>query len=192
ESMNDVYEVAVCRRVRGQALLALDRVDEARQEFAKALQFFDSVGEKFESLRIKRLRQAADHGDIVWDIRAAMRDGATSVSSPDQEQDEPAPAATVAARPAPSRRADSDGTHHPDFPHILGTSRVLWEMLESVKSAAITNQPVLIEGETGTGKELLARAVHDLSPRADKPFVPFNCGTSTAEVFDAEISGHVR
>jgi DNA-binding NtrC family response regulator len=65
-------------------------------------------------------------------------------------------------------------------------------MLESVKRSAASSSPVLIEGETGTGKELLARAVHELSPRSGGKFIPFNCGTSTPEVFDAEISGHVR
>jgi predicted negative regulator of RcsB-dependent stress response len=71
ESMNDVYEVAVCRRVRGQALLALGRADEARIDFEKALEFFDSVGEQFESLRVRRLLQAAAHSSS-WSSRPSV------------------------------------------------------------------------------------------------------------------------
>lgn len=195
ESMSDVYELAVCRRVRGQALLALGRVREAQEDFEKGLEFLNSVGETFESSRILKLKDAAERGDIIWDIRTSSRrsrdeEGLGTGPSLNRNDEE-----FVTPEPANSRRGTSKSfrsIHHPDFPRILGTSSVMLETLELIKRSAPSRSPVLIEGETGTGKELLARAIHDLSPRAARPFIPFNCGTSTPEVFDAEICGHVR
>jgi DNA-binding NtrC family response regulator len=208
ESMHDVYEVAVCRRVRCQVLLALGRTSEARDDYALALKFFDSVGELFESARTRRLQSALEHGEVIWDIRAAT--GSLSDDEPEgrarsADFDTPVPNGGANLNVARTVEVASHGVseglpcvgatkraHHPDFPRILGLSPVLWETLDLVKRSAPSSSPVLIEGETGTGKELLARAIHELSPRSGRPFIPFNCGTSTPEVFDAEICGHVR
>lgn len=202
ESMEDVYEIAVCRRVRGQALLALGRTDEAIQEFELALKFFDSVGEQFESLRVQYLASAAIQGKVVLDVRAEIRKATTqdreaSSGTPVWDSANPSVPAPDSSEGTPTDESNQGNQtrirrNHPDFPGILGTSSVLLDTLETVKRCAPSGSPVLIEGETGTGKELLARAIHDLSPRSGGPFVPFNCGTSTPEVFDAEICGHVR
>ncbi|MCC6396744.1 MAG: sigma-54-dependent Fis family transcriptional regulator [Bacteroidetes bacterium] len=75
---------------------------------------------------------------------------------------------------------------------IVTASPVMQELLKSVGQAAATQFTVLIEGETGTGKELIARAVHDLSPRASKPFVPVNCGAIPRELLESELFGSER
>ncbi|MDP3400978.1 MAG: sigma-54 dependent transcriptional regulator, partial [Brevundimonas sp.] len=65
-------------------------------------------------------------------------------------------------------------------------------LLASVQAVAPSGSSVLILGETGTGKELIARALHDQSPRSKGPFVPLNCGAMAAGVIESELFGHVR
>jgi transcriptional regulator with PAS, ATPase and Fis domain len=78
------------------------------------------------------------------------------------------------------------------FPEIVGTSRALGNALARLDSAVDSELPVLIVGETGTGKELFARAVHDSGPRAAAPFVAVNCGAIPEALFEAELFGHAR
>lgn len=75
---------------------------------------------------------------------------------------------------------------------IVGASAPIVKMREQIATYAPSSLPVLILGETGTGKDLAARALHDLSPRAHRPYVAVNCGAFTAEMIDAELFGHVR
>jgi DNA-binding NtrC family response regulator len=75
---------------------------------------------------------------------------------------------------------------------MVGHARAMREVFDAVRSVAPTETTVLITGETGTGKELLARAVHDLSERASGPFVPVNCAALAEGVLESELFGHVR
>jgi transcriptional regulator with PAS, ATPase and Fis domain len=78
------------------------------------------------------------------------------------------------------------------FPAILGESRALRRALARLEAAIETDLPVLVVGETGTGKELFSRAVHDLGPRARRPFVAVNCAAIPDALFEAELFGHAR
>jgi len=75
---------------------------------------------------------------------------------------------------------------------IIGESPVFLNELERVPRFAGCDAPVLISGESGTGKEIFARAIHYLSPRADRPFVPVNCGALPENLVESEIFGHKR
>lgn len=75
---------------------------------------------------------------------------------------------------------------------MVGHARAMREVFDAVRQVAPTDATVLIQGETGTGKELLARAVHDLSSRAAGPFVPVNCAGLAEGVLESELFGHVR
>ncbi len=82
-------------------------------------------------------------------------------------------------------------THH-NFEEIVGDSPALRRVLRSVETVAPTSATVLILGDTGTGKELVARAIHDLSPFRDKALVKVNCAALPAGLAESELFGHER
>lgn len=79
-----------------------------------------------------------------------------------------------------------------NFEEIVGDSPALLGILRKVEQVAPTNATVLIYGETGTGKELIARAIHNRSPRKDRPLVKVNCGAISAGLVESELFGHVK
>jgi formate hydrogenlyase transcriptional activator len=78
------------------------------------------------------------------------------------------------------------------FQQIVGNSPALESVLEQVQLVGQTDSTVLILGETGTGKELIARAIHSVSPRSGRPFVELNCAAIPAELLESELFGHER
>jgi DNA-binding NtrC family response regulator len=78
------------------------------------------------------------------------------------------------------------------FENIIGRSSVLMRVLEAAARVAQTDATVLVRGETGTGKELLAKAIHFNSPRSKRPFVVINCGAIPRELLESELFGHLR
>lgn len=79
-----------------------------------------------------------------------------------------------------------------NFDEIVGRSRALQHVLKQIETVASTDSTVLILGETGTGKELLARAVHNLSPRRERTFVRVNCASIPAGLLESELFGHEK
>ncbi|MEM9571314.1 MAG: sigma-54 dependent transcriptional regulator [Pseudomonadota bacterium] len=79
-----------------------------------------------------------------------------------------------------------------DFCGIIGKSLVMQGVFKSIEAAAPSKASVFVTGETGTGKELIARAVHDLSPRRKAKFVAINCGAIPRNLIESEIFGHVK
>jgi formate hydrogenlyase transcriptional activator len=82
------------------------------------------------------------------------------------------------------------GTHN--FEELIGSSSSLKKVLKNVERVAPTDSTVLITGETGTGKELIARAIHNLSPRKNKPLVKVNCAAIPAGLIESELFGHEK
>jgi formate hydrogenlyase transcriptional activator len=79
-----------------------------------------------------------------------------------------------------------------NFAQIIGNSASLRRVLKGVGTVAPTDSTVLIYGETGTGKELIARAIHDSSPRSSKPFVKLNCAAIPTGLLESELFGHEK
>jgi Nif-specific regulatory protein len=75
---------------------------------------------------------------------------------------------------------------------LLGESKKMKEVFAAIKKVAPTELTVLIQGDTGTGKELVAQAIHSLSPRRDQPFIPVNCAAMPKELIESELFGHEK
>lgn len=78
------------------------------------------------------------------------------------------------------------------LPGVIGASAAMREVYRTTQRVARARACVLIVGETGTGKELIARAVHDLSPRSTGPYIRVNCGALTESLLESELFGHVK
>ena len=74
--------------------------------------------------------------------------------------------------------------------NIIGKSSLIADLRENIKRAALTNSTVLIEGETGCGKELVAHAIHDLSPRTEAPLIKVNCAAIPPDLLESEFFGY--
>ena len=78
------------------------------------------------------------------------------------------------------------------FHNIIGKSEKILEIFEIIEKVARTDSTVIITGETGTGKELIARAIHKCSPRKDRPFVPINCAAIPEQLLESEFFGYEK
>jgi two-component system, NtrC family, response regulator PilR len=78
------------------------------------------------------------------------------------------------------------------FANFVGRSRRMLDVFETIRKIADTPSNVMITGETGTGKELVAQAIHNESPRRDRPFVSVNCGAIPEGLMESELFGHVK
>jgi transcriptional regulator with GAF, ATPase, and Fis domain len=92
----------------------------------------------------------------------------------------------------PQRESNSSRNNENDTLGIIGKSAALCRVLQHVETVAPSDATVLIFGETGTGKELVARAIHQLSRRRDKPLVRVNCTSIPKDLFESEFFGHTR
>jgi len=132
---------------------------------------FASAGNTIEAMRLG----AFDH--ITKPIsREAVREVLGRVLL--QQQQQGVAAATAVAE-------DDDGD-------LVGLSQAMREVQKRIGLASASQAPVLVLGETGTGKEMVARALHRYSSRADKPFVAVNCAAIPKELLESELFGHVR
>jgi two-component system response regulator AtoC len=81
-------------------------------------------------------------------------------------------------------------TQHEGHDYIVGDSPALRQVFDQARRAAAASVSVLITGETGTGKEVLASAIHQMGPRSDKPFIPINCAAIQSTVLESELFGY--
>ncbi|MEI8320089.1 MAG: sigma-54 dependent transcriptional regulator [Planctomycetia bacterium] len=93
--------------------------------------------------------------------------------------------------PPPSGQPGDDPSA-PPIKGLIGTAPAMQEVYAMTRRVAVSNASVLLVGETGTGKELIAKAIHELSPRWSGPFVRVNCGALSESLLESELFGHVR
>jgi formate hydrogenlyase transcriptional activator len=89
-------------------------------------------------------------------------------------------------------RTSDQGSYDRRFEQIIGKSSSLEAVLEQVERVAPTGSTVLIQGETGTGKELIAHAIHNISSRCGRPFVRLNCAAIPLDLLESELFGHEK
>jgi two-component system, NtrC family, response regulator AtoC len=126
--------------------------------------------------------------DAVRGMKEGARDYITKPFSPDELR-------LVVARALEEqdlRRENIELRNELAFGNLIGRSQKMRDMRSTIEKVARTDATVLIMGDSGTGKELCARAVHYHGPRANKPFVAVNCGALVANLLESELFGHVR
>src|SRR5438105_2202479 len=131
------------------------------------------------------------HGDIPTSVRAIKAGALEFLTKPVNREDLLRAIQQAIARDDIARQPNGDtGTHN--FDEIVGTSAALKAVLKQVKVVAPTESTVLILGETGTGKELIARAIHTASSRSRRPFVKLNCAAIPTGLLESELFGHEK
>ena len=131
------------------------------------------------------------HGDIPTSVRAIKAGALEFLTKPVNREDLLHAIQQAIARDHRARQPNGDtGTHN--FEEIVGTSAALTAVLKQVEVVAPTESTVLILGETGTGKELIARAIHTTSSRSRRPFVKLNCAAIPTGLLESELFGHEK
>ncbi len=132
-------------------------------------------------------------GDIPTSVRAMKAGAQEFLTKPPPENELLEAVGRAIARTAP-RHAQPTGSHHSGkgSSAMIGTSHAFRRVLDLVEAVAPTDATVLILGETGTGKERVARAVHDRSARRSKPFVSVNCAAIPQSLIASDLFGHEK
>jgi formate hydrogenlyase transcriptional activator len=126
------------------------------------------------------------------DVEACLAEQAYEADIPTRGTAESTSSALFSTVASRESQAMKGKTANDGFEGIVGASEALREVLDLVRTVAPTSSTVLIEGETGTGKELIARAIHNISPRSGHPFVRLNCAAIPFDLLESELFGHEK
>jgi transcriptional regulator with PAS, ATPase and Fis domain len=125
-------------------------------------------------------------------IESSKEKGVATVRVPFELAAEFIPAAVQHTSEDLARLAEGTRPEEPKFGDILHRSVVMKRLVHRARQAAPFSEAIFIEGESGTGKQLLAEAIHGESPRRNKPFVEVNCGAIPRELFESQFFGHTK
>ena len=131
------------------------------------------------------------HGDVPMSVRAMKAGAVEFLTKPFDDQDLLEAIQQAIGRDTIARHGRENDVQE-GFNEIVGTSAALKTVLNEVKVVAPTDSTVLLLGETGTGKELIARAILNLSSRANRPFVKLNCAAIPSGLLESELFGHEK
>ncbi len=126
------------------------------------------------------------------DVEACLAEQTYEVDIPTRGTAESTSSALFSKVASRGRQAMEGKTANDSFEGIVGASRSLREVLDLVRTVAPTDSTALILGETGTGKEIIARAIHNISPRSGHPFVRLNCAAIPFDLLESELFGHEK
>ena len=132
------------------------------------------------------------HGTVANAVEAMKRGAADFLTKPFEKDEVLALVGKVAAQAQSGRKEFRGPLADDDACGIIGASPVMERLKRTIEKIAPTPSVVLIRGETGTGKELVAQALHRLSPRAAAPLITINCGALPENLVEAELFGHER
>ncbi len=133
------------------------------------------------------------HGDIPMTVRAVKAGATNFLTKPfDDEELLNIIRQCISSDQETRLHIGSDIRSEYSFEDIVGKSKALHKVLEQVAIVAPTDSTVLLHGETGTGKEVIARAIHNLSSRRDRMLVPTNCAAIPAGLLESELFGHEK
>ena len=135
------------------------------------------------------LHHSQDSDTAAWKAAPALH---TAASAERPAMTESAGAGAVTASSGGERRAESSAVCGERLPELVGNAACMLEVSRRVRLVAARMTPVLIEGPTGSGKELVAEALHRLSTRSRKPLVAINCAAIPEALLEAELFGHTR
>jgi transcriptional regulator with PAS, ATPase and Fis domain len=166
-------------------------VEWAREEYGKDAKLTFHMSPGTPSMAVIWIILAKNHFDAEL-LQSSREEGVVTAEIPFDIAAEFIPTLARKADATLERLSGGFRPEAPEFDDILHRSDQMRRLIQRARQAAAYSAPVLIQGETGTGKELLASAIHKASPRRSKPFQVLNCGALPTTLFESELFGHER